>query len=63
MKSFEQLAQSAYAAYCKAVGGTAFDSTLQQPKPLPTYQQLGQRQQAGWVAATRQVVAEHAAVH
>ena len=58
MKSFIQLGESAYAAYCKAVGGTTFDG-----KPLPTFQQLGERQQAGWAKAAEQVVAEHAAVH
>ncbi len=58
MKSFEQLGQAAYAAYCKAVGGTTFDG-----KPLPSFSQIGERQQAGWVEASRQVVAEHAAVH
>ena len=35
-----------YAAYCAAVGGTKFDGT-----PLPTFDELGERQKAGWEAA------------
>lgn len=59
MKSFEQLGQSAYAAYCKAVGGISATTGRQ----LPAFQGLGQVQQQGWIAAAKQVVAEHAAVH
>lgn len=58
MKSFEQLARSGYAAYCKQAGGVTFDG-----KPLPTYDQLGLERQLCWVAAARQIVAEMAAVH
>lgn len=36
----------AYAAYCVGVGGLTFDN-----KPLPTFEQLGERQRAGWEAA------------
>jgi hypothetical protein len=58
MKTFEQLAQSAYAAYCKQAGGTTFDG-----KPAPTWEQLGADRQACWEAATKQLVAELAALH
>ena len=36
----------AYAAYCAAVGGKTFDD-----RPLPTFEQLGDRQKDGWLAA------------
>lgn len=39
-------ASNAYAAYVKAVGGETFDG-----RPLPTFDQLGPRQQLGWAAA------------
>lgn len=58
MKSFEQLARSGYAAYCKQAGGVTFDG-----KPLPTYDELGLERQRCWVEATKQIVAEMAAVH
>jgi hypothetical protein len=35
----------AYAIYAQAVGGTTFDG-----KPLPTFEQLGERQRAAWEA-------------
>jgi hypothetical protein len=35
-----------YAAYCAAVGGTTFND-----QPLPTFDELGDRQKAGWEAA------------
>lgn len=38
----------AYAAYASAVGGTAHDG-----RPLPTYEELGDRQRDGWEAAAR----------
>jgi hypothetical protein len=58
MKSFEQIAESAYHAYCKEVGGKTFDG-----KPLPTYAELGAERQAGWVASVKQTVSEVAALH
>ena len=58
MMTFEQLAQKAYAAYCKQAGGKTFDG-----KPLPTYQELGVDRQACWVAAAKETVAHYAAVH
>jgi hypothetical protein len=58
LQSFNQLAQIAYHAYCKAAGGKTFDG-----KPLPTYAQLGAERQACWLAAVKQVAAEVAALH
>lgn len=58
MRSYTTLAQHAYEAYCKAAGGLTFDG-----KPLPTWAQLGAERQACWLAATRQIVAEMAALH
>lgn len=55
MKTFDQLAESAYAAYCKQAGGKTFDG-----KPLPTYAELGAERQACWVAAAKQIVSEYA---
>lgn len=43
-------AQKAWAAYAAAVGGKTFDG-----KPLPTWDQLGELQKAGWVAAAAAV--------
>lgn len=57
MKSFEQMAESAYHAYCKEVGGKTFDG-----KPLPTYAELGAERQACWVAAAKQIVSEYEAL-
>lgn len=37
--------EQVYAAYCAAVGGTTFDG-----RPLPTFDQLGDRQKDGWAA-------------
>lgn len=58
MKTFPQLAASAYAAYCKQAGGKTFDG-----KPLPAYEDLGSDRRACWVAAVQQVAAEIAAIH
>lgn len=40
------LAKAAYDAYSKEVGGTTFDG-----RPLPAFEELGERQQRGWEAA------------
>lgn len=58
MKTFEQLAISAYTAYAKAAGGKTHDG-----KPLPAYTNLGAERQACWIAAAKQVAAEIAAIH
>ena len=42
-------ARNTYAAYVNAVGGTTFDG-----RPLPTFDELGERQKAGWQAAADQ---------
>lgn len=42
-------AQNAYAAYVKTVGGTTYDG-----RPLPTFEELGDRQKAGWQQAALQ---------
>ena len=42
--------QVAYTAYCFAVGGKTHDN-----RPLPTWQQLGDVQRAGWDAAAKAV--------
>jgi hypothetical protein len=43
-------AQIAWEAYAASVGGTTFDG-----KPLPTWDELGDRQKEGWRAATKAV--------
>lgn len=58
MKTFEQLAQSAYAAYCKRACGKSFDA-----KPLPTWAELPAERQACWRAVAKHLVAEVAALH
>jgi hypothetical protein len=57
-KTFEQLAQSAYDAYCKQAGGKTFDG-----QPLPTFDALGAERQSCWIAAVKQLWAEFAALH
>lgn len=58
MRSVKQLAQAAYAAYCKQAGGKTFDG-----KPLPTYDQLGAERQSCWISAVQAVRKEIEAVH
>lgn len=58
MKSYDELAASAYGAYCKQAGGLTFDG-----KPLPAWADLGADRQACWHAAAKQLWAEFAAVH
>lgn len=58
MKSFEQLANAAYSAYCKQAGGKTYDAKL-----LPTWAQLSEEHQSCWLAVAKQIVAEMAAVH
>jgi hypothetical protein len=38
--------ERAWRAYCEKVGGTAYDG-----KPLPAWDELGERQRQGWQAA------------
>ena len=41
--------QMAYSVYAAAVGGTTFDN-----RPLPTFEQLGERQQQAWQTVAEQ---------
>lgn len=50
VKSLNQLARMAYAAYCQRAGGKTFDD-----KPLPDWLALGAERQACWIEATRAV--------
>lgn len=58
MKSFQQMAQSAYEAYCKQAGGKTLYGD-----PLPPFEELGVDHQACWIAVVRQLLAEFAALH
>jgi hypothetical protein len=58
MKTFEQLAQSAYKAFCKQFGPLANDE-----HPHPTWDELGPLSKSSWIAAAKQVAAEIAAIH
>ena len=53
MKSFNQLARVAYAAYCQRAGGQTFDG-----KPLPDWLALGAERQACWIKAVEAVCDE-----
>jgi len=46
MKTEQTEAKAAWKAYAVAVGGKTFDG-----KPLPTWDELGERQKKGWIAA------------
>ena len=46
MNKTQTLGQCAYEAYCVGVGGRIFDD-----KPLPTWEELGDRQKNGWHSA------------
>ncbi len=47
-------AQAAWDAYAEAVGGKTFDD-----KPLPSWEELGDRQKAGWQAAAEAVLVQY----
>ena len=49
------LGQIAYLAYSEAVGGTTHDG-----RPMPAWDDLGEKVQGGWIAAAASV-ADHAA--
>lgn len=63
MKSYDQLAASAYAAYLKS----AYDQQKLNPnlwiKEQPAWEALIPEMQECWLAAARQLWAEFAAVH
>ncbi len=46
----QNLAVTAYSAYCQQAGGKTFDG-----KPLPTFEELGEDRQQCWFAATAAV--------
>lgn len=46
--------QIAWEAYAKAVGGLTYDG-----KPLPTWDELGDRQKEGWEKAAAAVLDAH----
>ena len=51
-------ARIAWKAYAETVGGTTFDN-----KPLPSFDDLGERQKVGWKAAAQAVIdTNHAAI-
>jgi hypothetical protein len=56
MKTFQDLAQAGYAAYCKRAGGMTFDG-----KELPTFEELGAERQACWIACAVEVLVQGAA--
>jgi hypothetical protein len=58
MKSFNQLARIAYAAYCKRAGGKTYDG-----KPLPGWTDIGVERQACWIEAVKAVVHEVQSIH
>lgn len=60
MKSFEQLAASAYAAYCKEAQRNDTEGLAGHAQ---TWDQLDEGTRQCWIAATKQVVAEAALVH
>lgn len=60
IKSFEQLAASAYHAYCKQLQRTAMQEAAFE---LDTWAQLPPTERAAWTEVVRQVSAEIAAIH
>lgn len=48
-----EYAQTAWAAYVQAVGNTTYDG-----RPMPTWDQLGDRQREGWKEAAKAVVSK-----
>ena len=56
MKTFVQLGQAAYQAYCKRYGHIPSVNH-------PTWDQLEELSRQGWIAAAKQVAAEIAAIH
>lgn len=50
-EGYEQEGQDAWRAYAAEVGGTAYNG-----EPLPTWEQLGERQRNGWRAAAKAIL-------
>lgn len=67
MKSFDQLAQSAYSAAAKQQALTdAFAAAHVKnptPEPWPAWEELDEVRRACWIAAAKQLWAEFAAIH
>jgi hypothetical protein len=64
MKSFEQLGQAAYAAFCKkASTELAALKDREWTGAPPAWAELAPEAQACWVAVARHLVAEVAALH
>ena len=62
MKSYEQLAASAYAAYCKEAKRAATACNMVAGH-AQTWDQLNEGTRQCWIEATKQIVAEAALVH
>jgi len=60
-KSFEQLAQSAYDAYCKAQLGNPLQRF--ESMPFKRWSELPEAERNDWVAVAKQLWSEFAAVH
>lgn len=59
MKSFEQLAKSAYEAHCLKF----IEQDIGRGTSLPAWGRLETKWQACWIAAVKQVAAEVQAIH
>jgi hypothetical protein len=60
MKSFDQLAQSAYTAYCKQMEKEAQHDFAPE---LPAWTWLPESERNAWIACAQQLLAEFAALH
>jgi malonyl CoA-acyl carrier protein transacylase len=60
MKSFEQLARAAFEAHIKEVER---QGAFTAPYRKPAWEELQPEFKQGWIAATKQIVAEMATVH
>ena len=58
MKSFDQLAQSAYEAFSKAL-----DANYRSDAAWPCFAELSQQERNCWLAVAQQLTAEIAAIH
>jgi hypothetical protein len=64
MRSFEQMAQTAYARFCKAMQASyAAERDAVWAANMPVWGALTPKDQACWVEVAQQVAAEVAALH